>query len=166
MTYCYRLLPIKDQQKYGNYWAILRLRPGSKYPAVPEYMPNATYSFEDVAKDFQLSGLPLAHCRYWTALNLYKVVHLYHFYGYLLGNKISLTKYNRTLRLHRIPYKTELVYYESAPDAQGSNRLTAQVNVEASMANLLRLRVIPNDTKATLDAYLLKVQESIEKIRK
>ncbi len=34
------------------------------------------------------------------------------------------------------------------------------------MANLLRLGVIPNDTKATLDAYLLKVQESIEKIRK
>jgi hypothetical protein len=40
------------------------------------------------------------------------------------------------------------------------------VNIEASMANLLRLRVIPNDTKATLDAYLLKVQKSIEKLRK
>ncbi len=34
------------------------------------------------------------------------------------------------------------------------------------MANLLRLRVIRDDTKATLDAYLVKVQESIEKIRK
>jgi hypothetical protein len=168
MTHCYRLLPIKDQQKYANYWAILRLRPGSRYPAVPEYMPNATYSFEDVSKDFQLSGLPLAYCRYWTEapLNIFKVAHLYPFYGYLPGNEISLTKFNKTLRLHRIPYKTELIYHESAPDAQGGNRATAQVNIEASMANLLRLRVIPNDTKATLDAYLLKVQESIEKIRK
>ncbi len=105
MTYCYRLLPIKDQQKYGNYWAILRLRPGSKYPAVPKYMPNATYSFEDVSKDFQLSGLPLAHCRYWTEvpLNLYKSAHLYPFFGYLPGNKISLTKFNMSLRLHKIP---------------------------------------------------------------
>jgi hypothetical protein len=34
------------------------------------------------------------------------------------------------------------------------------------MNNLLRLRVIPNDTKTTLDAYLLKVQESIERIRR
>jgi hypothetical protein len=34
------------------------------------------------------------------------------------------------------------------------------------MANLLRLRVLRNDTKATLDAYLQKVQESIEKLRK
>jgi hypothetical protein len=44
--------------------------------------------------------------------------------------------------------------------------MTSQVNIEASMTNLLRLRVIRNDTKATLDAYLLKVQESIEKLRK
>jgi hypothetical protein len=168
MTHCYRLLPIKDRQKYGNYWPILRLRPGSRYPAVPEYMPNTTYSFEEVSKDFQLAGLPLAHCRYWTEapLNIYKVAHLYPFYGYLPGNKVSLTKFNRTLRLHRIPYKTELVYYESATDAQGSTRMTARVNIEASMANLLRLRVISNDTKTTLDAYLLKVQESIEKLRK
>jgi hypothetical protein len=34
------------------------------------------------------------------------------------------------------------------------------------MANLLRLGVIPDDTKATLDAYLLKVQESFDKIRR
>jgi hypothetical protein len=131
-------------------------------------MPNATYSFEQVSKDFQLAGLPLAHCRYWTEapFNAFKVAHLYPFYGYLPGNKINLTKFNKTLRLHRIPYKTELIYYESAPDAQGVTRMTAQVNIEASMANLLRLRVIPNDTKATLDAYLVKVQESIEKLRK
>ena len=44
--------------------------------------------------------------------------------------------------------------------------MTSQVNIEASMTNLLRLRVIRNDTKATLDTYLLKVQESIEKLRK
>jgi hypothetical protein len=168
MAHCYRLLPIKDQQKYGNYWPILRFRPGSRNPAVPEYMPNATYSFEVVSKDFQLAGLPIAHCRYWTEapLNLFKVAHLYPFCGYLPGNKVSPTKFNKTLRLHRIPYKTELIYFESAPDAQGGTRMTAQVNIKASMANLLRLRVILNDTKATLDSYLLKVQESIEKLRK
>ncbi len=168
MTHCYRLLPIRDQQKYGNYWAVLRVRPGNRTPVVPEYMPNATYKFEKVAKDFQLSGYPLSYCRYWTEapLNLYKATHLYPFFGYLPGNKISLTKYNKNLNLHNVPYKTELVYHESAPDPQGHRRQTAQVNVEASIANLLRLRVIPDDTKTTLDAYLLKVQESIDKIRR
>jgi hypothetical protein len=66
-------------------------------------MPNATYSFEQVSKDFQLAGLPLAHCRYWTEapFNAFKVAHLYPFYGYLPGNKVSLTKFNKTLRLTR-----------------------------------------------------------------
>jgi hypothetical protein len=168
MAHCYRLLSTKDQQKYGNYWPILRVRPGSRYPAVPEYMPNATYSFEQVSKSLHLAGLPLAHCRYWTEapFNAFKVAHLYPVYGYVPGNKVSLTKFNRTLRLHNIPYKTELIYFESAPDAQGGTRMTSQVNIEASMANLLRLRVIRNDTKATLEAYLVKVQESIEKLRR
>ncbi len=168
MAHCYRLLPIRDQQKYGNYWAVLRLRPGNRIPVVPEYMPNVTYKFEEVAKDFQRSGYPLSYCRYWTEapLNLYKVVQLYPFFGYIPGNKISLTKYNKTLNLHNVPYKTELVYHELPPDLQGQRRQTAQVNVQASMANLLRLRVIPDDNKTTLDAYLLKVQESIERIRR
>ncbi len=72
----------------------------------------------------------------------------------------------KNLRLHKIPYKMELVYYDSAPDAQNGTRPTAQVNIEASMVNLLRLRVIPDDTKVTLGAYLLKVQKSIDKIKK
>ncbi len=91
---------------------------------------------------------------------------MYSFFGYVPGNKISLTKYYKTFNPHNVPYKTELVYHESAPDPQGHRRQTAQVNVEASMANLLRLRVIPDDTKTTLDAYLLKVQESIDRIRR
>jgi hypothetical protein len=35
-----------------------------------------------------------------------------------------------------------------APDPQGGRHQTAQVSVEASTANLLRLGVIPYDTKA------------------
>jgi hypothetical protein len=104
-THCYRLLPVRDQQKNGNYWAILRVRPGKKSPVVPEYMPNATYSYQDVARDFQLSGFPLLYSRYWTEtpLSLYKVTQLYQFFGYLPRNKISLTKFNEALNLHNVP---------------------------------------------------------------
>jgi hypothetical protein len=41
----YRLLPMRDKQKNGNYWAILRRRPGSSALTTPEYMPNNVYSF-------------------------------------------------------------------------------------------------------------------------
>ncbi len=39
-AYLYTLLPYKDTQKYGDYWAILRKRPGFAPVTIPEYMPN------------------------------------------------------------------------------------------------------------------------------
>jgi hypothetical protein len=75
----YRLLPIKDQQKYGNYWAILRRRPGASALTTPEYMPNSVYSFHDVNSDFRRAGMTLLHSRMWTDASLqnFKLYHIY-----------------------------------------------------------------------------------------
>jgi hypothetical protein len=49
-AFLYTLLPHKDIQKYGDYWAILRRRPGAAALTIPEYMPNKQRSI--VTKKF------------------------------------------------------------------------------------------------------------------
>jgi hypothetical protein len=108
----YRLLPMRDQLKYGNYWAILRRRPGVSAITTPEDMPNAVYSFHVVNSDFRQAGMTLLHSRMWTEapLNNFKLTHIYPYADCIGGNKIYINKINQSLNLGRIPYKSELVY--------------------------------------------------------
>jgi hypothetical protein len=59
-AYLYSLLPYKDTQKYGDYWAILRKRPGAAALTVPEYMPNKQHRYKEVLRDFERAGLTLS----------------------------------------------------------------------------------------------------------
>jgi hypothetical protein len=59
-AYLYTLLPYKDTQKYGDYWAILRKRPGAAALTVPEYVPNKQYRYKEVLRDFKRAGLTLS----------------------------------------------------------------------------------------------------------
>jgi hypothetical protein len=52
-AYLYTLLPYKDTQKYGDYWAILIKRPGAAALTVPEYMPNKQHRYKEVLRDFE-----------------------------------------------------------------------------------------------------------------
>ncbi len=63
VTKSYRLLPYRDQQTYGNYWSILRIRPGAAGLTNPEYMPNNIYSFYDVNNDFRCAGMTILNSR-------------------------------------------------------------------------------------------------------
>jgi hypothetical protein len=56
-AYLYTLLPYKDTQKYGDYWAILRKRPGAAAVTIPEYMPNKQHRYKEVLRDFERAGL-------------------------------------------------------------------------------------------------------------
>jgi hypothetical protein len=162
----YRLLPIRDQQKYGNYWAILRRRPGSSALTTPEYMPNNVYSFYDVSNDFRRAGMTLLHSRMWTEapLNNFKMSHLYPYANYVGGNKLYINKINQSLNLGRIPYKTELVY-DAFPAVERSQTGRNQpVKPRETMERLIELGVLPNDNEATLDDYLDKLKEHIENL--
>jgi hypothetical protein len=52
-AFLYTLLPYKDTLKYGDYWAILRRRPGAAALTIPEYMPNKQHSYKEVLRDFE-----------------------------------------------------------------------------------------------------------------
>jgi hypothetical protein len=147
----HRLLPMKDQQKYGNYWAILRRRPGATALTTPEYMPNAVYSFHDVNSDFRRAVMTLLHSRMWTEapLNNFKISHLYPYADYMGGNKIYINKINQSLNLGKIPYKSELVY-DAFPAERSKTGGSQLVKPRETMERLIELGVLPNDNKAIL----------------
>jgi hypothetical protein len=86
MAHCYQLLSKKDRERYGDYWAILRRRPGANFNTPPEYMPNKVYKFVEVSRNFQRAGLPLSYSRFWTEapLNAHKVTSIYPYHPYKL----------------------------------------------------------------------------------
>ena len=88
-AYLYSLLPYKDTQKYGDYWAILRKRPGAAAVTTPEYMPNKQHRYKEVLRDFERAGLTLSPSRYWTEVPLsqFKVEFTYPYLFPLLHGK-------------------------------------------------------------------------------
>ncbi len=66
-AYLYTLLPYKDTQKYGDYWAILRNRSGAAAVTIPEYMPNKQHRYKEVLRDLERT---LSPSRYWTEVSL------------------------------------------------------------------------------------------------
>jgi hypothetical protein len=66
---------------------------------------------------------------------------------------------NRELNLNNIPYKSEQVL-ERLPN---SSRM--EVMIAPTMAKLLQLGIIPDDSKHTLDEYLSKLEGMIDRLR-
>ena len=168
-AYLYTLLPYKDTHKYGDYWAILRKRPGAAALTVPEYMPNKQHRYKEVLRDFERAGLTLSPSRHWTEVPLsqFKVEFLYPYFPYLMGNKVDIKRMNKDLNLHQIPYKSEQVLEErTRVDKYGVTRSTGKdVNPAATMAMLLSLQILPDDHKSTLDAYLHKLEGHMETLK-
>jgi hypothetical protein len=84
-----------------------------------------------------------------------------------MGNKVDIKRMNKDLNLHQIPYKSEQVMEETTRvDKYGNTRSTGKdVNPTATMARLLSLQILPNDHKATLDAYLHKLEGHMESLK-
>jgi hypothetical protein len=174
-AFCYTLLPYKDIQEYGDYWAILRRRPGAAALA-----HNTRVHAEQTAS-LQRSSSRLRTCRtdtcsfhpsrYWleSPLNQFKVEYVYPYFSYFMGNKVNVKRINKDLNLNQIPYKTEQVLdekFSSKLDKQGNKRSNGkEVNPKDTMATLLRLQIPPNDHKATLDAYLHKLEGHTEDLK-
>jgi hypothetical protein len=165
-AFLYTLLPYKDTLKYGDYWAILRRRPGAAALTIPEYIPNKQHRYKEVLRDFERAGLTLAPSRYWmeVPLNQFKVEFTYPYFPYFMGNKVNVKKINKDLNLNQIPYKSEQVLEEKSYIDKSGNKRTKgrEVNPKETMATLLRLQILPNDHKATLDAYLRKLEGHME----
>ncbi len=94
-------------------------------------------------------------------MNPFKIAALYPYFPYFIGNRLDITRINRELNLHNIPYRSEIVF---GPTAPGSAKM--EVLVAPTVARLLQLQVIPDDTKRTLDSarYLTKLERIIGRI--
>ncbi len=81
-----------------------------------------------------------------------------------MGNKVNVKKINKDLNLNQIPYKSEQVLEnKTCVDKYGNTRSKGRdVNPVETMAKLLGLQILPNDHKATLDAYLRKLEGHME----
>ena len=66
---------------------------------------------------------------------------------------------NQELGLHNIPYRSEVIL------GPLPNSTRTEVRVAPTMAKLLQLGIIPDDSKNTLDLYLVKLQGMIDRIR-
>jgi hypothetical protein len=132
---------------------------------MPEYMPNKQHRYKEVLRNFERAGLTLAPSRYWMEVPLgqFKVEFTYPYFSYFKGNKVNVKKINRDLNLNQIPYKSEQVPEEkSRVDKNGKMRVKGrEVNPKETMTTLLRLQILPNDHKTTLDAYLRKLEGHI-----
>jgi hypothetical protein len=100
-------------------------------------------------------------------LNQFKVEFTYPYFSYFMGSKVNEKKINRDLNLNQIPYKSEQVLEEKSYVDKNGNKRTkgTEVNPRETMATLLRLQILPNDHKATLDAYLRKLKGHIEDVQ-
>ena len=97
-------------------------------------------------------------------LSQFKVEFTYPYFPYFMGNKVNVKKINKDLNLNQIPYKSEQVLEEKTRvDKYGNTRSAGKdVNPVETMAKLLALQILPNDHKATLDAYLRKLEGHVE----
>jgi hypothetical protein len=53
-AFLYTLPTYKDSPKYGDYWAILRRRPGATALIIQAYMPNKQHRYKEVLSDFEI----------------------------------------------------------------------------------------------------------------
>ena len=120
------------------------------------------YNCVEVVNSFRRSGLPLSYSRFWmeTPLNPFKITALYPYFPYFKGNRLDIVRMNRDLNLNNIPYRSEIVM---GPTQPGSSKM--EILVAPTVARLLQLQVIPDDSKRTLDNYLNKLERAIDRIR-
>ncbi len=100
-------------------------------------------------------------------LSQFKVEFTNPYFPYFMGNKVNVKQMNKDLNLNQIPYKSEQVLEEKTRvDKYGNTRSTGKdVNPTAMMAMLLSLQILPNDHKATLDAYLRKLEGHMKDLK-
>jgi hypothetical protein len=130
-AFLYTLLPYKDTLKYGDYWAILRRRPGAAAITIPEYMPNKQHRYKEVLRDFERAGLTLSPSRYWTEVPLsqFKVELTCPYFPYFMVNKVNIKKINKDLNLHQNPYKSEQVLEEKSYINKNGDKRTKGMEV-------------------------------------
>ncbi len=134
VAFSYSLFPYNDIQKYGDYWTILRRRPGAAALTIPEYMPNKQHRYKEALGDFERAGLTLAPSRYWleSPLNQLKVEFIYPYFSYFMGNKVNIKRMNKDLNLNRFHTRRNRFWTRSSHPSSTKSKATSAAMGEKS----------------------------------
>ena len=166
ITIRYYLPPEKDQTVLGNYWWIVRIRPGCGSNKKYEYMINKDYSYKRVAFDFaQMKTLTL-YANRWYYEGPFAQTHnscLYPYYQYCPGLDIDFRRCNINLQINRLQYMEETKEPpKNIQCLQALRREDKKREPHEAVQLLVDTGAIPSSTRQSLEDYLLELQPSYD----
>jgi hypothetical protein len=170
------LVPESQKAILGDYWRVLRVRPPTnKFSAEKphlEYIPNNTYSYYEVKTTLDnVKRLKVKPTRYWNELLIVKDVPddiLYSLSDYHPGlpYEANIICDNESLSLPSYRIRETVFYQDQAPPGADNDsekeKPRKRVHVEATIANLIGLGALPDGEQASLEYYMLEVEEVLK----
>jgi hypothetical protein len=171
-----KLVPESQKTILGDYWRVLRVRPPTnKFDAEKshlEYIPNDTYSYYEVKTTLDnVKRLKVKPTRYWNELLVKDVPDdiPYSLSDYHPGLpfEANIIRDNESLGLPSYRIRETVFYQDQAPpkadnDSDKENP-RKRVDVEATIANLISLGALQDEEQATLENYMLEVEEVLKR---
>ncbi len=147
----YKMLPLRVIPMVGNYYSILRQRPG-KHSDAFEYMPNAKYAYRQVKRDLAHLNVEVLPSRMWHENPTQTVPdeQLHPYVAWFPCNSFQFEQVEIILGISHIPYGNELAWRQGVPTATGKPRLIVD-----------NYGLLVNDSKANLLSYKALFDEQI-----
>ncbi len=157
----YKMLPLRMVPIVGNYYSILRQRPGKQSDAF-EYMPNAKYAYRHVKRDLAHLNVEVLPSRMWYENPTQTIPdeQLHPHVEWFPCNAFQFGQAEISLGIFNIPYGKEIAWRQSASTAMGKPRLI--VDNLATVQRLCDYDLLANDSKANLLLYKALFDEQIE----
>ena len=157
----YKMLPLRMIPIVGNYYSILRQRPGKQSDAF-EYMPNAKYAYRHVKRDLAHLNVEVFPSRLWHESPTQHIPdeQLHPYVAWFPCKSFQFELVETNLGISHIPYGNEIVWRQGNPTATGKPRLI--VDNLGTVQRLCDYGLLVNDSKDNLLSYKALFDEQIE----
>ena len=170
------LVPEDQKEILGDYWRVLRVRPATnKFNAERphlEYIPNNTYSYYEVKTTLDnVKRLKVKPTRYWNELLVKDVPDdiLYSLSDYHPGLpfEADIIRDNESLGLPIYRIRETVFCQDQVPPRADNDsdweKPRKRVDVEWTIANLISLQALQDEEQATLERYMLDIEEVLKR---
>ena len=157
----YKMLPLRMIPIVGDYYRILRQRPGKQSDTF-EYMPNASYAYRHVKRDLAQLKVEVFPSRMWHENPTSAIVdeQLHPYIAWFPCNSFQFEEAETALGIYHIPFGNEVVWRASNPTASGKPRLI--VDNLGTVQRLVDLGLITSASKTNLLSYKALLDQQIE----
>ncbi len=170
------LVPENQKLTLGDYWRVLRVRPATnKYKAEQlqlEYIPNNTYGYYEVKTTLDIvKRLKIKPTRYWNEFLVKDVADdiLYSLSDFYPGlpYQANIIRDNESLGLPIYRIRETVFLQDQTPSTSNNvpeeDKPHKRVDVEVTTANLIGLEALPDEEQASLDHFMLNVEEILKR---